>query len=191
MYYNIQKITDNVHLITEPSYSENANMFLFSSNEKNLLFDSGLGAINVKEFLNKQGFNNVYVTATHCHFDHIGGLAFFDPKKILLTPTIHTNISTPNLHAKEYLKTKDFNKISFIKYIKKTPKQFIESYTTVLTNTQPYNKKTLSVGKYTFQIINTPGHTDDSIIFFDKKHKIRSEERRVGKECRSRWSPYH
>ena len=22
-------------------------------------------------------------------------------------------------------------------------------------------------------------------------HKIRSEERRVGKECRSRWSPYH
>ena len=22
-------------------------------------------------------------------------------------------------------------------------------------------------------------------------HKARSEERRVGKECRSRWSPYH
>src|SRR2546421_884098 len=27
---------------------------------------------------------------------------------------------------------------------------------------------------------------------FDKfKHLVRSEERRVGKECRSRWSPYH
>ena len=24
-----------------------------------------------------------------------------------------------------------------------------------------------------------------------RKGKIRSEERRVGKECRSRWSPYH
>src|SRR3712207_8121672 len=23
------------------------------------------------------------------------------------------------------------------------------------------------------------------------RHKTRSEERRVGKECRSRWSPYH
>ena len=23
------------------------------------------------------------------------------------------------------------------------------------------------------------------------EHKLRSEERRVGKECRSRWSPYH
>ena len=25
----------------------------------------------------------------------------------------------------------------------------------------------------------------------DWKHTTRSEERRVGKECRSRWSPYH
>ena len=25
----------------------------------------------------------------------------------------------------------------------------------------------------------------------DERHEIRSEERRVGKECRSRWSPYH
>ena len=24
-----------------------------------------------------------------------------------------------------------------------------------------------------------------------QKNEIRSEERRVGKECRSRWSPYH
>ena len=26
---------------------------------------------------------------------------------------------------------------------------------------------------------------------YQKKLKARSEERRVGKECRSRWSPYH
>ena len=26
---------------------------------------------------------------------------------------------------------------------------------------------------------------------FNGKVKLRSEERRVGKECRSRWSPYH
>ena len=27
--------------------------------------------------------------------------------------------------------------------------------------------------------------------FISKDKAIRSEERRVGKECRSRWSPYH
>src|SRR3712207_7100478 len=29
----------------------------------------------------------------------------------------------------------------------------------------------------------------DAVIHLDETH--RSEERRVGKECRSRWSPYH
>nr|WP_178139006.1 hypothetical protein [Enterococcus faecium] len=29
------------------------------------------------------------------------------------------------------------------------------------------------------------------VPFFREKMKQRSEERRVGKECRSRWSPYH
>src|SRR2546425_12467266 len=29
------------------------------------------------------------------------------------------------------------------------------------------------------------------ILPADSHHPLRSEERRVGKECRSRWSPYH
>src|SRR3712207_7449847 len=29
------------------------------------------------------------------------------------------------------------------------------------------------------------------VSFLAKKANLRSEERRVGKECRSRWSPYH
>ena len=34
-------------------------------------------------------------------------------------------------------------------------------------------------------------HFEDSITLTRKSHNLRSEERRVGKECRSRWSPYH
>src|SRR3712207_9566763 len=36
------------------------------------------------------------------------------------------------------------------------------------------------------------GRTDiaDGVLLC-KHHHLRSEERRVGKECRSRWSPYH
>ena len=29
------------------------------------------------------------------------------------------------------------------------------------------------------------------VAMFDDANRLRSEERRVGKECRSRWSPYH
>ena len=33
--------------------------------------------------------------------------------------------------------------------------------------------------------------TNDEIKYFVDAYVNRSEERRVGKECRSRWSPYH
>ena len=33
--------------------------------------------------------------------------------------------------------------------------------------------------------------TDDKFDVQEKDGFVRSEERRVGKECRSRWSPYH
>ena len=33
--------------------------------------------------------------------------------------------------------------------------------------------------------------SDESIRAISEYFGIRSEERRVGKECRSRWSPYH
>ena len=44
--------------------------------------------------------------------------------------------------------------------------------------------------------INNKGYVNykiyaDDIISVDELEDARSEERRVGKECRSRWSPYH
>src|SRR3712207_9095281 len=43
------------------------------------------------------------------------------------------------------------------------------------------------------EIIRLEGYTEDEKVEISKRHLIpkRSEERRVGKECRSRWSPYH
>ena len=34
-------------------------------------------------------------------------------------------------------------------------------------------------------------HLEPGILECEVKWALRSEERRVGKECRSRWSPYH
>ena len=35
------------------------------------------------------------------------------------------------------------------------------------------------------------GYNNRGSAYFESNQKDRSEERRVGKECRSRWSPYH
>ena len=36
-----------------------------------------------------------------------------------------------------------------------------------------------------------PGGAFRAVMLLPDGNRIRSEERRVGKECRSRWSPYH
>ena len=45
------------------------------------------------------------------------------------------------------------------------------------------------------RIINKVRFADDTAIIAKTQEElqdmVRSEERRVGKECRSRWSPYH
>ena len=43
----------------------------------------------------------------------------------------------------------------------------------------------VGIGVGVSQMTNNPGSTNKETV------PVRSEERRVGKECRSRWSPYH
>ena len=48
--------------------------------------------------------------------------------------------------------------------------------------------------KHSAEVLNAPraaAFADFERIGFPTRKMERSEERRVGKECRSRWSPYH
>ena len=49
----------------------------------------------------------------------------------------------------------------------------------------------MNAGGVTVPLFTTYSESDYKYIINDCKPKVRSEERRVGKECRSRWSPYH
>ena len=47
-------------------------------------------------------------------------------------------------------------------------------------------------GSTTAILVNLPGEASSVVTVIDGYQMLcRSEERRVGKECRSRWSPYH
>ena len=64
-----------------------------------------------------------------------------------------------------------------------------------LPNSQHFRWAKKSLSKKFNTIVDKPITSNKKqlkdLIYLSKKNKKRSEERRVGKECRSRWSPYH
>ena len=57
-----------------------------------------------------------------------------------------------------------------------------EAFAKVLASTEGFSSNGLKIER---AIDNYP------VLMQKREQKTRSEERRVGKECRSRWSPYH
>ena len=53
------------------------------------------------------------------------------------------------------------------------------------------NVASVAGGTERWQLEKLPMSAPDAGFDFDFHERYRSEERRVGKECRSRWSPYH
>ena len=60
-------------------------------------------------------------------------------------------------------------------------------YRTEEVETVALNKMSLEIAEHEFVAIMGPSGCGKSTLL----NILRSEERRVGKECRSRWSPYH
>ena len=64
----------------------------------------------------------------------------------------------------------------------------------ILTGDRPTGR--LHIGHYVGSLkrrvdLQNAGDYSNMFIFIADSQALRSEERRVGKECRSRWSPYH
>src|SRR5574337_1294904 len=57
----------------------------------------------------------------------------------------------------------------------------------LISGSSAFSKTRLNIRKFTVHILLKPGLENFEHYFTS----VRSEERRVGKECRSRWSPYH
>ena len=55
---------------------------------------------------------------------------------------------------------------------------------------QPIEELQLNINQPILYVLPYTSQTD-FVIFRRNCLSVRSEERRVGKECRSRWSPYH
>jgi len=159
--FKIKKIYKNIYLIEEKWFKEHANLYLVKDKNFNLLIDCGLGIYNIKKFLNNKGFKKIKAVLTHSHFDHAFGLKHFAPKEIFITNKMRNNLNKKELLGLEYFDQHDLDASITLK-----------AKDSLLGKVLPKNSKKVGIGFANFKIIKTPGHTDDSVIYYDKKQKI-------------------
>jgi len=167
--FNIKKISKNIYKIEELWFKEHANLYLFKGNKFNLLIDAGLGFYNIKKFLCKEGFKNNKVVLTHAHFDHAFGIKHFLPEEILVDRKTYSNLKNGRMWGLKYFKKSD-SKIN-----PSTPLNFenaVEHFLLHLDKIKPRKLATIDTGSFSFEVVNLPGHTDDSVGYYDKEHKI-------------------
>ena len=98
----------------------------------------------------------------------------------------------------------DSSKLSLMRNLKTITKKDIELHAAKLSDISAHIDRLSAEGETTMQSIQQANKekiktfdydVDESAELLDEKPEedieARSEERRVGKECRSRWSPYH
>lgn len=162
MVFNLKNIQQNISLITEPWYAEHANLYLVKGSFATLLIDVGLGIENLSTWLHTQEFDPDFVTITHAHYDHCGGLHHFPAQHIVITPQQAKNIQQKELWALDYLSPKDFDEDG---------EEVVLKFKTTVPHTQ-ISQQSFDLGDRKLEIIPLPGHTDDSTILYDRTQRL-------------------
>lgn len=77
-WFTVTRITSGTFAISEYGHWEQAHSYLLAGRERALLIDSGLGVGDFGRIVRSLTDLPVTAAVTHVHWDHIGGLRFFD-----------------------------------------------------------------------------------------------------------------
>lgn len=76
-WFTIDKIDPETYVISEYRHWEETHCYLLNGGERSLLIDTGLGICNIYDQVVRLTDRPVAAVATHIHWDHIGGHAYF------------------------------------------------------------------------------------------------------------------
>lgn len=168
-WFEIKKFSNDITLIREPYVLGGAftNMWHIRGRDKDLLLDTGMGVLSLREHVTILREKPIVCVASHCHFDHIGG---------------HHEFEETVIHESEaaYLESANHNDISLTDFRDNSfdalPYAGFDISTYTIQGVRPTktvkDDDILDLGDRSLQVLHLPGHSPGSIALWEEKTGI-------------------
>ncbi|MBD3172906.1 MBL fold metallo-hydrolase [Candidatus Bathyarchaeota archaeon] len=167
-WFQVYKVLSDIYVFYEPYQYEEAISTLILGEEKAVLIDTGCGIGNIRQAVEEVTDMPVMVLNTHAHNDHIAQNYQFDEVAMLDHPWSH--------EAQEGLPNSEMaHLIADGMLWKPLPEEFDpDNYVVPGFKVTRWleDGEILDLGNRTLEVMNTPGHTPDSICLLDKEDRL-------------------
>jgi len=167
-WFWIYKMPGDVYALYESYQDQGVISYLIPGEKSALLWDTGMGIVNIREYVEQLTDLPVTVLNSHDHFDHTGGNYLFENVMCYNLPSAIKTLTEGKTHAEllEYVDPKlivnapaDFDKEHFYR-IGKTPTATVE------------DGQVIDLGGRKLEVLYTPGHSSSSIMLVDEANGL-------------------
>ena len=154
-------------LIIEPGVDEfiQCNMWHVRGRERDLLIDTGMGVRSLRADLPRLAERPIVCLATHCHFDHWGGLYEFDERlghtleaEIYAAPTGRTTL------ADRYISESSFKRLPHAGY-----EPLTYSVRAAPLTRRVDDGDVIDLGNRVLRVLHLPGHSSGQIGLWEER----------------------
>ena len=143
------------------------SMYLLEGSKEALLIDTGLGAVDLPSILGRLTSKPIRVAITHGHFDHVGGMGFFD--EVAMHPAdwckaLGVSIST----RREYLHTM----MGVCDGLYHLSDEDLREFAAPPSLKPLREGDVIQLGNRDVLVYETPGHTAGGLSFLDVRERI-------------------
>src|ERR1700728_11413 len=165
-WFHVLTLGEGVALISEPEEEEfiRGNICHVRGRDRDLLIDTGMGVRSLRQELPRLCERPVVCVATHCHFDHWGGLHEFDERlgheleaEIYAAPTGRTTL------ADRYISQSSFKRLPHAGY---EPLRYSVRPASLTRCVDEGD--VIDLGDRAFAVVHLPGHSPGQIGLWEK-----------------------